>query len=314
MLAPSTTRQGILKVLRQAGTAPTAPPAGGSLALIGPTWAIDGSGYAFNTPTLGANLLTNGDMGSATGWTVGSGWAIAAGVATKTAGAAGNLSQNVITNHRWYSATYTLVVTASTFGALFGTTANRGIDRTASGTYTDTKRGDGTAAGGLRAITTTSAGTADDMSMREITANTLFAYTDPGVANAIVAAAVQAWTASTQVGVFANMDSPANPQNFLLATLTNANHARLVKCVAGVYSDVVAETSITTFVANAKLEIRRPSGNTYQLWYNNAQVGTDQTVSDAGIISNTYCGIASTYSANKISSLEVGGANVPLFF
>jgi hypothetical protein len=48
-------------------------------------------------------------MGSATGWNVGANWAIAAGVATKTAGAANNIDQAVLTVGKTYRMYFTVV-------------------------------------------------------------------------------------------------------------------------------------------------------------------------------------------------------------
>jgi hypothetical protein len=279
-----------------------------ALPWTGGTWDEDGSGYAYNIPTLSADLITNGDMSSATGYTLGTGWAIGSGVATKTAGAAANLQQNILTAGHWYTTTWTLAHTASTFAAYYGAAANRGSDRSSSGTYTDTKRADATA-GGIRARTATSAGTVDDLHVYELTLSSLFATVNPGLSNMKVSAAIQAWQISTQAGVVANLDSAITPANFIFADLTADNSARLTKCVAGTYTELINTT--ITFVSNASIEIRRPSGNTYQLFYNGSQVGTDQTISDAGIISNTIYGLWSTYSANRFSDFRLNDTLVP---
>jgi hypothetical protein len=67
------------------------------------------------------------------------------------------------------------------------------------------------------------------------------------------------------------------------------------------------------FSANAQIEIRRPSGNTFQLWYSGTQRGTDQTVADAGIISNTRYGLFSTHT-NEFSEFSLGGVVIPFQF
>jgi hypothetical protein len=84
----------------------------------------------------------------------------------------------------------------------------------------------------------------------------------------------------------------------------------LDKCVSGVYTNLI--TAVSTFVADAAIEIRRPSGNTFQLFYNNVQVTTNQTVADATIINNLRYGTFSTDSGNKITSATIGGFAVPL--
>jgi hypothetical protein len=68
---------------------------------------------------LGSDLITTGNMASTTGWT-GSGaggWAIAAGVATHTAGTAGNLTNTgALAAGRYYYTTFDLVTTTATNG------------------------------------------------------------------------------------------------------------------------------------------------------------------------------------------------------
>ena len=59
------------------------------------TWSIT-SNKAGNTQSLGSELLTNGDMSSSTGWTLGTGWSIGSGVATTSTG--GSIYQTNITN------------------------------------------------------------------------------------------------------------------------------------------------------------------------------------------------------------------------
>lgn len=48
-------------------------------------------------------------MGSSVGWNVGANWAIAAGVATKTAGAANNIDQAVLTVGKTFRMYFTIV-------------------------------------------------------------------------------------------------------------------------------------------------------------------------------------------------------------
>ncbi|MEM5789741.1 MAG: hypothetical protein AAGU11_20695, partial [Syntrophobacteraceae bacterium] len=65
-------------------------------------------------------------------------------------------------------------------------------------------------------------------------------------------------------------------------------------------------------------------GSSYDLYYNNAKVGTTATVADAGIVSNVLHGLFSTYERNTFDNFvvrargtegqyavldEIGGAN-----
>ena len=92
------------------------------------------------------------------------------------------------------------------------------------------------------------------------------------------------------------------PQDFILARIYKIHTGAVVtlqKCVAGVWTVLVAETAVT-YAAGSLLEIRRlKDTNDYQLWYAGAQVGADQTVDDARIVANKYHGL-----------FDAGGANV----
>lgn len=105
--------------------------------------------------------------------------------------------------------------------------------------------------------------------------------------------------AGTQAGVVANLDSATAPANFVIAS-HDGTSARLTKCVAGTYTELV--TATVAYSAGAFVEIRRvAASNTYRLYYNGAQVGADQTIADAGIVSNTLHGMFNTYAGNTLT-------------
>lgn len=87
------------------------------------------------------------------------------------------------------------------------------------------------------------------------------------------------------------------PTNCLLALLRrrasgpSLGMAALIKKIGTTYTSVIAETNVT-LAASADLEVRA-SGSTVSLWYNGAQVGTDQTISDAQLVNNTFHGLFS---------------------
>jgi len=98
-----------------------------------------GATQVFNIPleyTLGAEMVTNGDMSSATGWVLGGpNWTISGGVATKVAGDAVNLAQLItLTTGITYKVTYTITRTAGTIKIGLGN--NYSATVSASGTYT----------------------------------------------------------------------------------------------------------------------------------------------------------------------------------
>lgn len=82
--------------------------------------------------------VTNGNFATDTGWTKGSGWTIAAGVATATGAISTALSQTsavTIVASEAYVLTYT--VTRSAGGIIPSIGGASGVERTASGTYTE---------------------------------------------------------------------------------------------------------------------------------------------------------------------------------
>lgn len=86
------------------------------------------------TPT-GANLVTNGDFASGTGWTTGAGWAIGSGVATATTSSGALTSTLAATASKNYRVTYTITRSAGSVQVSFG--GRTGASRSAAGTYVD---------------------------------------------------------------------------------------------------------------------------------------------------------------------------------
>ena len=98
-----------------------------------------------------------------------------------------------------------------------------------------------------------------------------------------------------------NLDDAATPANFLVAYHDGTN-ATLLKCVAGTYTSVI--TAVAAYAANKTMRVVK-DGTSVSLFYNGAKVGTTQTVSDAGIISNTLHGLFSTYASNILDNFSV---------
>jgi len=105
-----------------------------------------------------------------------------------------------------------------------------------------------------------------------------------------------------QAGLVCNLDSAATPANFVIAYLDGQGNAKLDKCVAGVYTNVIS--AAVTYSAGATLRVIK-SGTSYSLFYAGAAVGTTQVISDAGIISNTLHGIFSTSALNSLDNFQV---------
>lgn len=88
------------------------------------------------TSSLGSELITNGGFGTDSDWTKGTGWTIAAGVASASS-ATGHLTQNIsVTNGKLYEVTFTISgYSSGTITPILGGTS--GTTRNADGTYTE---------------------------------------------------------------------------------------------------------------------------------------------------------------------------------
>lgn len=141
---------------------------------------------------------------------------------------------------------------------------------------------------------------ADDYSVRAITLASMFsarAYSTHATTRAACTV-----VAGTRAGVVANLDSASSPANFVIAS-HDGTTARLTKCVGGTYTELVSQA--VAYVAGAYVEIRRLAGtDTWQLWYNGAQVGANQTISDAAIKAGTLHGMFNTFNQNQLSAFS----------
>ena len=86
--------------------------------------------------SLGSDLVSNGTFASDTAWSKGANWTIGSGVATKTGGAANNLTQTITsTAGLWYRITMDVTRTAGTLTVSLGTSGTT-YAMSASGSYT----------------------------------------------------------------------------------------------------------------------------------------------------------------------------------
>lgn len=144
----------------------------------------------------------------------------------------------------------------------------------------------------------------DDMSVKKQTTSTLMA-TMNAAASLVTVKGAWSIVSGSLAGVVINLDSAASPLNFIFAVHNGQTAITLIKCVNGTYTSVLSNAA-TTYVANANVEIRHTATTTYQLWYNGAQIGTDQTIDEPTIYNNTLCGTFSTWGGNSLNRFFVG--------
>lgn len=268
----------------------------------GDTWARV-AGAAVNTPTLGADVIVNGNFAVDADWTKGAGWTIAAGKATATGAISTDLTAAVdpLTLGDWYQTEYTIsgYAAGNVRLRLGGIGTNNA--QAANGTFTDTARAIGTS---LVMVAAGFTGSIDNLSAKVLTLSELFASLQSSTADVLadVNVTLVSATDGKQAGLVCNLDSAATPANFVIAYLSGTTLAKLDKCVAGVYTNVIS--AAVTYIAGATLRVIK-DGTEYRLFYNGAAVGSAGTISDAGIISNTLHGLFSTSPLNSLDNFQL---------
>ena len=263
-------------------------------------------------PVLGAELLTNGNFSAwsgdnPTGWFLN--WTEnATNYVTEVAGKARIVSDNgasviiyqsPMTAGAWYSAQVEISAITGAGKIMFGSSGTIYTrEFTATGTIIATGRSTNLAFffGRVAACDFT----ADNITLKAITLSSMFSAR-PYSTHATTKAAVTL-VAGTQAGVVANLDSATSPQNFVSAS-HDGTTARLTKCVAGTYTELISAT--TAYSAGAYVEVRRAAGtNDYELYYNGSKVGTTQTIADAGITGNVLHGMFNSFSGNSVTGFS----------
>ncbi len=306
---------------------------GGGVTWTGATWSVSG-GKAINTPvTLGSELIVNGGMETGdppSSWTGTN--ATIDGVADERTGGAGaqslEMTATATGEPRAANTSMTLVVGGwyrlsgwmkSTVGA--GAIAIRVRDNSIGGVGVElqsTATSWASLSGSMcadyasnacwtmfKAAAISDKAQFDDVTLKRLTLSELISSISATTANIVVGVNVTL-NPFMQSGVCLNLDSAAAPANFVLVTLwrSSATSTSIVvrKYVAGAMS-VVASTGVT-YSAGARLVVTK-DGTAYRVYYNNVLVGTEQTIADAGIVSNTLHGLFSTDAGNTLDDFVV---------
>ena len=139
----------------------------------------------------------------------------------------------------------------------------------------------------------------DDFSMKEIPAAEMYATRSYPSADAITRVYIDQTGNNGTVGIVARLGSTSNPQNYILvgidtmgdsSTGVELTYLSMAKVVAGTLTVLIAPTSLGALVVNGDYIEVVCSGTSVSMFYNGVQKGTTQTVSDAGIVSNTIFG------------------------
>lgn len=268
-------------------------------------WTV-ASNKALTTPTLGAEVIVNGTFAADTNWNKGAGWTIGSGVAAHASGTASNLTQSVApyTAGTWYKNTWDLVTTdGDQIYAIIGG-ALRVV--TTTGSQVDVNRANATTAG-FRANTATLDATVDNVSSKAITLSDMMATKTFTKNASISVGGTLPASASNGIpfGVVGWLDSHTTPANYIIAYYATMSTAslRVDKVVGGTITNLI--TANPAYVAGAHVKLRGVRSGANLLitaYYNGAQAGTTQTVSDAVIVDNTRHGMFSGDAANRLSN------------
>lgn len=261
-----------------------------------------------NTPSVGSDIVVNGGFTTDTVWVKGAGWTITGGVAVATAAAAGsNITQSpTATIGVWYQTT--LTITAFTSGSItsrYGTGTQAGPTRNAIGTYTDTNRQVSTTEVGIRPAAGNTTLSVDNLIVKPLVLSELFHSFVSSEIDVMTTTEITNYNIGSQAGQVVNLDSKTSPANFILVYLDNAV-IKVDKCVAGTYTNLASNAF--TYSANGTLRVhtRLDSGSLkVRVYYNNVLIGSEVSVSDAGIVSNTIHGLFSTMNSNQFDNYNV---------
>jgi len=135
----------------------------------------------------------------------------------------------------------------------------------------------------------------DAPSAKPLTLNQLFAVW-PGLANPTSVMAFGSIWPGCPVGVVYGLDSLASPATMVLAIHDGMSNIQLLKYVSGTITSLISTSNV---YRGALPEIRRTASTTFQLWCNGAQIGSDQTVADAG--TGTLHGVFATHPNSLIT-------------
>jgi hypothetical protein len=297
-----------------------------------PTWSVAG-GVLLNTPSLGAELLTDGELEN---------WNSATDLTSWTEQLAGGSTVNreaAVVSAGTYSARfdvdgsnssvriYQLTTLASIepfMRILFSIRASAGGKTGYAGygnalspspdpgaawqnvVWTTRPLNAGSGVSQYLSLWRFSAASAslyfDAVSVKQAILSTLFASINSRLANCnLIAPPISTFQTVTQAGIVLRLDSPTNPQNFVIAYCDGNGYVKIEKCVNGTYTTL---STVAAAYGATKYFSAKMNGSSISIYYGTTNFGTliaTVTVSDATVVNNTRHGLFSTYSGNQFA-------------
>lgn len=147
----------------------------------------------------------------------------------------------------------------------------------------------------------------DDFSAKQLVTSELM-LTRPiyPTSDYILSVDLTAITQNTMAGIVFGLDSPSNPQNYALAvcngrTVGGSVKWQLFKVVAGVMTLVSTLNTTIGYSAPDTMRVVK-SGSSVRVFANEILLGATQTISDAAIVNGLYAGIFSTDPSNTFDN------------
>jgi len=298
-----------------AGNSEITGPDGQSAASNAWTGGTISSNKLVVVPTQGSELVTNGDFSSNTaGWvgtsatlsSVSDGGPSGNSLCVVNTGSSGSADQTLVSSMGWYALDFYQrsggcggVYADSRFGVVGGGPTYS----VASGTWARRQYSFRGSITSLWMNTWGNAGAAsafDSVSIKPLTLSSLFSTINTSDNNVIADVDVTL-TSGNNAGLVLNLDSATTPLNFVVAYHDGTN-VKLEKSVGGTYTSLI--NTAVTYSAGATLRVIK-DGTKYTVYYNGSPVGSTQTISDAGIISNTRHGVFSTFASNSFDNFTL---------
>lgn len=204
------------------------------------------------------------------------------------------IDQNILTAGDWYHAGVTIDGRGSGSLALYDNLSLIDLRYNTTGVKVGTGRSGGTL---LRLRIAAASGdiTIDDVTCKKLTLSSLLAALGSLSRQTGTFTCQPTVTDDTQAGlVFNYLDANNFVVMYVDRAAVSVDKAYLVKCVAGTYTEVESDTITYGAATELKCVV---DGTTYKLYYDDVQVGSDQTISDT--LGTQVYGF-STYASNTV--------------
>jgi hypothetical protein len=145
----------------------------------------------------------------------------------------------------------------------------------------------------------------DDVSVLAVPDGDVFATQDIGLASVFIMG-IPVYSATHQAGIVANLDSASSPANYLRLYFDGLGNIKLDKTVAGTVSNLISVAKAYSAGAYLNMSVDTSTGSAVvRCYYNDALLGTEQTVADAAIVAATRHGMYANDNSSSFTRFTV---------